>query len=111
MDKNINIDFQTRANAMMSPLNTKTGVISIGQPGMDFLGDNNISFLQFPWSSISYVSVDNFFGYWRGIYVVDNTGQQYQFVTSKTHKLIEAIAKHLKPEQIRQRKKNFSKDK
>lgn len=108
MEEKLAIDITANANAMMSPFNIKHGQINIGQPGIDFVADNMVSYMQFPWASIEYISADIFLGfYYRGIYVVLKDGNQYQFVTSKTKKLLEASSKYLTKDQIRYRKNSF----
>lgn len=104
MALNQTVYLQVAANAVMSPINIKQGQIQLGNGGIAFHVNLGDGFIDIPWREIDYVSVEIVFGFfYRGIIVKTKNGQNFEFVTSKTKKILAVAQEQLAPEQIRQR--------
>ncbi|MDR2661152.1 MAG: hypothetical protein LBC17_03870 [Lactobacillaceae bacterium] len=99
------IEIKVRSTLVVNPVKMLKGNLSVVAQGISFERDFSTDFLDIPFTSIKYISVQKVFGfYWRGIFVKTNDDKEIQLLTSNTKKLIQQLATHLKPDQIRFRK-------
>lgn len=93
-----------KANAVMSAFNIVTGQLAADKDGLNFLSNAGSGFITINWSAVEKVSVQVVFGaYWRGIYVKTPQGE-FQFLTTKTKKLVDVISQFIDKEKIVRRR-------
>lgn len=99
---NTDVDFMTRANSMLNPLDPKSGLLLIGNQGIEFRAEKGPGYIQIPWQSITQVRVQMFFKglYVRGFFIETNESQLLEFIVSDAKKALRAMKSHLKREQF-----------
>lgn len=106
---NNDLDFMTRANSMLNPIQPKTGILLIGNKGIEFRAEKGSGYIQIPWESIKLVSVQLFFKglYVRGFFIETNEDQLLEFIVSDAKEALQKMRVHLKREQFTRKKSNF----
>lgn len=108
---NNDVDFMTRANSMLNPLDPKSGIMLIGNQGIEFRAEKGPGYIQIPWKSITHVRVQMFFKglYVRGFFVETNENQILEFVVSDAKKALQTMNAYLQREQFVSNPSNFLK--
>lgn len=106
---NNDVDFMTRTNSMLNPMNPQAGILLIGNNGIEFRAEKGSGYIQIPWQSITLISVQIFFKglYVRGFFIETNEDQRLEFVVSDTKEALRKMKKHLSREQFVTKKSNF----
>lgn len=99
---NNELDFMTRANSKLNPLAPKSGLLLIGNNGVEFQAEKSPGYIQIPWSSITEVSVQMFFKgkYVRGFFIETDEDQLLEFIVSDAKEALRNMRKYLKREQF-----------
>ena len=99
---NTDVDFMTRANSMLNPLDPKSGLLLIGNQGIEFRAEKGPGYIQIPWQSITQVRVQIFFKglYVRGFFIETSENQLLEFIVSDAKKALRVMKSHLKREQF-----------
>lgn len=107
---NNEIEFMTRANSVLNPLDPKTGILLIGNNGIEFRAEKSPGFIQIPWSSIVEVRVQMFFKgkYVRGFFVQTNEEQLLEFIVNDAKETLRKMRKHLRRDQFVRNPSNLS---
>jgi hypothetical protein len=94
---NNELDFMTRANSKLNPLSPKSGLIFIGNNGIEFREEKGPGFIQMPWSTIVQVRVQMFFGgrYVRGFFIQTEEDQLLEFIVSDAKEALKKMRKYL----------------
>lgn len=106
---NSEVDFMTRANSMLNPLDPKSGILLIGNQGIEFRAEKGPGYIQIPWKSITHVRVQMFFKglYVRGFFIETNENQILEFIVSDAKKALQAMKTYLRREQFVSKSSNF----
>ena len=111
-DKMLNneIEFMTRANSKLNPVDPKSGVLLLGNNGIEFRAEKSQGYIQIPWPSIEKVYVQMFFGgrYVRGFFIETNEDQSLEFIVSDAKTTLKNMRKYLERDQFVSNKSNFS---
>lgn len=107
---NNQIEFMTRANSMLNPIDPKTGILLLGNNGIEFRAEKGPGFIQIPWNTIVEVRVQIFFKgkYVRGFFIETNEGQLLEFIVSDAKETLRKMQPHLKREQFVRNPSNLS---
>lgn len=107
---NTEIEFMTRANSKLNPLDPKSGLLLIGDQGVEFRAEKTQGYIQIPWASIVRVRVQMFFKgrYVRGFFIETNEDQLLEFVVSDAKAALRSMHNHLKREQFVANPSNFA---
>lgn len=107
---NSEIDFLTRANSKLNPVDPKSGIFIIGNKGIEFRAEKTKGFIQIPWSSIISIRVQLFFAgkYVRGFFIETNENQHLEFIVSDAKTALQQMRKYLHRDQFTANKSNFS---
>lgn len=99
---NTEVEFMTRANSMINPLDPKSGILLIGKQGIEFRAEKGLGYIQIPWQSITQIRVQMFFKglYIRGFFIETDEDQLLDFVVSDAKKTLQVLKTHLKREQF-----------
>lgn len=99
---NHEVEFLTRANSKLNPLSPKSGILLIGNKGVEFRAEKGPGFIQIPWNSIVEVRVQMLFKgrYVRGFYIETDENQLLEFIVSDAKEALRYMRKHLKREQF-----------
>lgn len=94
---NNELDFMTRANSKLNPMSPKSGLILIGNNGVEFREEKGPGFIQMPWSTIVQVRVQMFFGgrYVRGFFIQTEDDQLLEFIVSDAKEALRNMRKYL----------------
>lgn len=92
---NREIELSVRANSMYVSVMPKTGVLAIGENGVEFQADSQ-GYIQIPWKEIVHVEAQLMFfdKYVRGCFIETKSGT-FNFVVSKGKLVLQTMAKHL----------------
>lgn len=111
-DKMLNneIDFMTRANSKLDPVDPKSGIILLGNNGLEFRAEKSQGYIQIPWGSIVRVRVQMFFRgkYVRGFFIETDENQDLEFIVSDAKTALKKMRKYLNREQFITNKSNFA---
>lgn len=99
---NSDIDFLTRANSKLNPLDPKTGILLVGNNGVEFRAEKSPGFIQIPWQSIVQVRVQMFFKgrYIRGFFIETDEDQLLEFIVSDAKSVLRSMRKYLDRERF-----------
>lgn len=99
---NHELEFMTRANSNLNPFAPKSGVLLIGENGIEFRSEKSPGFIQIPWTSISQVRVQMFFKgkYVRGFFIESNEKQTFEFIVSDAKETLKSMRQHLERKQF-----------
>lgn len=99
---NNEIEFMTRANSKLNPLSPQSGILLIGDHGIEFRSEKSPGYIQFPWSSITEIRVQIFFKgrYVRGFFIETDENQIFEFIVSDTKEALRNMRKHLSRDQF-----------
>ncbi|MDO4680666.1 MAG: DUF956 family protein [Aerococcus sp.] len=105
-------EFITRANSMLNPINPHSGLLLIGDTGMEFQGEKDPGYIQIPWRFITQVRVQLLFWdrYVRGFTVetADETGKrEFEFIVKDAKTALKTMRKHLPRETFIRQRSNF----
>jgi hypothetical protein len=106
---NNEIEFMTRANSMLNPMDPKSGILLIGNNGVEFRAEKSPGYIQIPWKAIVEVRVQMFFKgkYVRGFFIETNEEQLLEFIVSDAKETLRKMQPHLKREQFVQNPNNI----
>lgn len=106
---NNEIDFMTRTNSKLNPVDPKAGIFIIGNKGLEFRAEKTHGFIQIPWGSINSVRVQLFFRgkYVRGFFIETNENQLLEFIVSDAKTALKHMRKYLDRDQFVANKSNF----
>lgn len=109
---NDEIDYATRANSNYQPMNPQSGVLLIGDKGVEFQSEKSRGYIQIPWQSISAVQVQFMFfdRYVRGFTIQtteDNTTASFEFIVKDAKETLKVMRKHLPRETFSRQRENF----
>ena len=111
-DKMLNneIDFMTRANSKLNPIDPKSGILLLGNNGLEFRAEKSQAYIQIPWPTVEKVYVQMFMGgrYVRGFFIETNEDQSFEFIVSDAKTTLKQMRKHLDRKQFVSNKSNFS---
>lgn len=105
--------FVTRANAMLNPLNPHSGLLLIGDGGIEFQGEKDPGYIQIPWRFITQVRVQFFFWdrYVRGFTIAtedgDNGAKEFEFVVKDAKTALKTMRQHLDRAVFIRQRSNF----
>ncbi len=107
---NSEIDFLTRANSKLNPVDPKSGILLLGNNGLEFRAEKSQGYIQMPWKSIATVHVQLFFGgrYVRGFFIETKENQSLEFIVSDAKTTLKKMRKYLGREQFVSNKSNFA---
>ena len=107
---NNEIEFMTRANSKLNPLAPQSGILLIGNHGIEFRSEKSPGYIQIPWSSIIKIRVQMFFKgrYVRGFFIETDENQEFEFIVSDAKETLRKMRKHLKREQFTRNPSNLS---
>ncbi|MDO4670752.1 MAG: DUF956 family protein [Aerococcus sp.] len=107
---NQTIEFTTRANSLLNPLNPHSGLLLIGDGGVEFQGEKSPGYIQIPWQFVTEVRVQLLFWdrYVRGFTIQtkdDETGlHEFEFIVKDAKSALKVMRRHLdRPLFVRQR--------
>lgn len=106
---NNELDFMTRANSKLNPLSPKSGLIFIGNNGVEFREEKGPGFIQMPWDTILQVRVQMFFGgrYVRGFFIQTNEEQLLEFIVSDAKEALKHMRNYLDREVFIRKQSNL----
>lgn len=107
---NKEVEFVTRTNALLNPLNPSPGVFYLGETGMEYRSNRGSGYIQIPWTSIQKVRVQLFFKgkYVRGFFIETNDNQTFEFVVSHAKETLRTMRKYLPRNIFVQNHHNFA---
>lgn len=107
---NNEIDFITRANSILNPIDPKSGILLLGNKGLEFRAEKSQGYIQIPWSSIVRVRVQIFFRgrYVRGFFIETDENQELEFIISDAKNVLKKMRKYLNRDQFVPNKSNFA---
>ena len=99
---NKDVDYTTRANALINPILPKSGLLLMGNAGIEYRSEKGPGFIQIPWTSIIGVRVQMFLGgrYVRGFFIETTEKQLFEFVVDDAKNALKYMRSHLKREQF-----------
>lgn len=110
-DKMLNneIDFMTRANSKLDPIDPKPGIMLLGNNGLEFRAEKSQGYIQIPWGSIVRVRVQMFFRgkYVRGFFIETDENQHLEFIVSDAKNVLKKMRQYLNRDQFVTNKSNF----
>ncbi|MGY3766183.1 DUF956 family protein [Vagococcus vulneris] len=106
---NQEVDVAVKANAFLNPVNPKTGIMAIGDKGVEFRETDGAGYVQVPWQNIVQVRAQVYLKgkYIRSFDIVTDANQSLNFVTTDAIDALKAMRKHLTKEQMIQAPGNF----
>lgn len=106
---NNEIEFMTRANSMLNPMDPKSGILLLGNNGIEFRAEKSPGYIQIPWEAVVEVRVQMFFKgkYVRGFFIETNEDQLLEFIVSDAKETLRKMQPHLKREQFVQNPNNI----
>lgn len=106
---NTTVDYAIKANSFLNPINPKTGVLAIGNNGVEFRASNGAGYIQIPWQNIVQVRAQIMFRgkYIRSFDIVTDDNQTLNFVISDAKEALKAMRKYLDRDQMVQAKSNL----
>lgn len=107
---NIEVTFVSKANAMINPIDPKSGLLMVGDKGVEFREENGPGFIQIPWVNITRIRVQMFFKgrYVRGFYFETDEGQLLEFVVDEAKDSLRAMRKYLPREKFVAQQSNLA---
>lgn len=107
---NHEVYFLTRANSVLNPLDPKTGILLLGNNGIEFRAEKTQGYIQIPWGSIARVRVQMFFSgkYIRGFFIETTDKQDLEFIVSDAKTFLKEMRKHLNRNQFVVNKSNLA---
>ena len=106
---NTDIDIEVNANAFTNPMFPKTGILYIGDAGIEFRAQGSKGFVQVPWVELDIVKCDVYGEFVRSIEVVCKNGIALRFVIDRGDEVVRAINKHVDRSQLKAVGKNVEK--
>lgn len=106
---NKKVEYIAKANTFLNPLDPKTGILAMGDQGIEFRTDNGKGFIQIPWHMVKLVRVQILFWgkYVRGFFIDSQDGNSFNFVASQARDALPVLQKHLGREKLVQNRNNF----
>lgn len=96
------VELDVKANSFSSAVFPKPGHLVLGDRGIEFLADSGVGFIQIPWASVDYVTVDVVAKrYVRSITVATDETSPLEFVVSDGKNLVRCLDAHLGRERLR----------
>ena len=107
---NTEVEFVSKANAMLNPMNPKSGLLMIGDKGIEYREETGPGFIQIPWANIERIRVQMFFKgrYVRGFYFETDEGQLLEFVVDEAKDSLRTMYKHLPREKFVAQQSNLA---
>lgn len=106
---NKEVEYITKANTFINPLDPKSGILALGDQGLEFRTANGQGFIQIPWHTVKVVRVQILFWgkYIRGFFIETTDNNSFNFVVSRAKEALPVMKKHLGREKLVQNKSNF----
>lgn len=107
---NDELEFMTKANSNLNALAPQSGLMLIGNNGVEFRAEKSPGYIQIPWGSIIQIRVQMFFNgkYVRGFFIETDEDQLLEFIVSDAKEALRAMRKHLEREQFVRNPSNLS---
>ncbi|OYQ67361.1 DUF956 family protein [Aerococcus sp. 1KP-2016] len=107
---NTEVEFVSKANAMLNPLSPKPGLLMVGDKGVEYVAEAGPGFIQIPWVNIKRIRVQMLFKgrYVRGFYFETDEGQLLEFVVDEAKDSLRAMRKHLPREKFVAQQSNLA---
>lgn len=107
---NTKVEFVSKANAFINPVNPKPGILMVGDKGVEYKEETGPGFIQIPWANIKYVRVQMFFKgrYVRGFTFQTDEDQLLEFVVEDAKDSLRSMRKYLPREQFVAQRSNFA---
>lgn len=92
---NNNIDIEVSANAFTNPLFPKSGILYVGDAGVEFRAQGSKGFVQVPWVELKQVKCDIYGEYVRSIELCCKNDINLRFVIDRGDEVLRAINRHI----------------